>query len=77
MAQAKEEQKFDDDEFGLQRSESVDTSLLIYFFGKKGFDQVCKVCSAFRHLRFCKKKFADLSARLPFVTRLRMQMRKI
>ena len=35
-----EGKKFDDDEFGLQRAQSVDTSLLIYFFGKKGFDQV-------------------------------------
>ena len=31
---------FDDDEHGLHRNHKVDTSLLIYFFGSKGQEQV-------------------------------------
>lgn len=31
---------FDDDDHGLQRAHSVDTTLLIYFFGRRGNDQL-------------------------------------
>ncbi len=31
---------FDDDDYGLQRAHKVDTSLLVYFFGKRGQDQL-------------------------------------
>ena len=31
---------FDDDDHGLQRSHAVDTTLLIYFFGRRGHDEL-------------------------------------
>lgn len=38
-AATKEDKDFDDDDHGLQRAHKVDTTLLVYFFGRRGTEQ--------------------------------------
>ena len=39
-AKAKDGKAFDDDDHGLLRAHKVDTTLLVYFFGRRGNDQL-------------------------------------